>query len=69
VVFCPPLASPVGRVKATRLFKPSKRDRSVFLSLTVGALNYAEREHVKRCKKIKIEPMRIWLKWDAIKSV
>jgi len=38
-------------VKATRRFKPSKRNLSEEILLTIGRPNYAERKFVKLCQK------------------
>lgn len=38
-------------VKATRRFKPSKRNLREEILLTIGRPNYAERRFIKLCKK------------------
>lgn len=38
-------------VRATRRHKPSKRDRTTEVVVTIGAPNYAEREHIRRCRR------------------
>ena len=38
-------------VKATRRFKPSKRNTREEVLLTIGRPNYAERKFIKLCKK------------------
>lgn len=36
-------------VKATRIHKPDKRDRSTSILFTIGKPNYREREFIKSC--------------------
>jgi hypothetical protein len=38
-------------IRATRRWKPSKRERRIELVLTVGEPNYRERKFIKACKK------------------
>ena len=62
-VFSPPLASPRLRVRATRQHPEDKRSRSLSLVVSIGGLNYAEREYVKLCKRVGTKPRRLWLKF------
>lgn len=45
-------------IKATRILKPNKRDRSTTLVLTMGAPNYEERAFIKKCLKAQ-EPFPV----------
>lgn len=57
--------SPDLVVRATRRFKPDKRNCRTEILLTIGKPNYAERDFVKRCRKANV-PFPIWkmqLKW------
>jgi hypothetical protein len=57
--------SPVLVVRAARRHKPDKRNRITEIVLTIGAPNYAEREFIALCNRVK-EPFpvrKIQLHW------
>lgn len=62
-VFSKPLSAPLGRVRATRIHKENKRCRSTSIVVSIGGLNYAERQYVKICKRARTKPRRLWLKY------
>jgi hypothetical protein len=53
-----PLMRGAKRVKATLR---QKSRRSTEILVTIGPLNYREREYVRQCRKAKCAPRRIWL--------
>lgn len=67
-VFCPPLSAPRLRVRATRQHAEDRRAGSQSLVVSVGALNYTEREYIKLCKRAGTKPRRLWLKYPSQKE-
>ena len=61
VVFLP-RRNPISKVQARAFGNPKKR-RDCMVVLTIGRLNYEQREYVKLCKKAKTVPRNPWLKW------
>lgn len=62
VVFVGNLSDVKFRVKATRkVYKSGGTDKNTFI-LTLGKLNYGEREFIKLCKKANTKPRRVWIK-------
>jgi hypothetical protein len=43
--------SPKLVIKATRRDRPSKRERSVSVVVTIGIPNYRERDFIKKCQR------------------
>lgn len=62
-VFSPPISTPRFRVRATRQHAEDRRSRSQTIVVSIGGLNYAEREYVKLCQRAGTKPRRLWLKY------
>lgn len=63
-VFCDPLSEPKQRVRVTRrkykAFKGYPKNQPFEVMVSIGRPNYAEREHLKQCKKAGCKTQR-WL--------
>lgn len=64
VVFCKPIKGTYIKVRVTRKRRQrtmsGNRVREDNLVVTIGHLNYLEREYHKLCRKAKTKPRRFW---------
>jgi hypothetical protein len=61
-VFCAPIRCPTNRVRVTRQRMLDNRDKGHTIILTYGALNFSEKEYLKREVK-KGAHQRIYIKF------
>jgi hypothetical protein len=63
IAFVPRRNDSKYRIKATRVkYKRGNDAREKEIRISIGRLNYAEREFLKLCKKAKCHPRKFWFK-------